>query len=73
MNKKEEFQYYVTRFLTDYMVGQRNLSTNTISSYADTFRLLLIWFESVLGIRTEKISLDDLTRDNIIHFLNWLE
>lgn len=73
MNKKEEFQYYVTRFLTDYMVGQRNLSTNTISSYADTFRLLLIWFESVLGIRTEIISLDDLTRDNIIHFLNWLE
>lgn len=73
MNKKEEFQYYLTRFLTAYLTGQRNLSPNTISSYADTFRLLLIFFETMKGIKAEKIVLDDFTRNNIISFLDWLE
>ena len=73
MNKKEEFQYYVTKFLTSYMAGQRNLSQNTISSYADTFKLVLIYFSTVKNISADKITLDDMTRDNIIGFLNWLE
>ena len=73
MNKKEEFQYYVTRFLTSYMAGQRNLSKNTISSYADTFKLVLIYYSTVKNISADKITLDDMTRDNMIGFLDWLE
>ena len=73
MNKKEEFQYYVTMFLTSYMAGQRNLSKNTISSYADTFKLTLIYFSTVKNISADKITLGDMTRDNMIGFLGWLE
>lgn len=73
MNKKEEFQYYLTRFLTEYMAGQRNLSQNTISSYAYTFKLLLNFFSAEKNIRSDKITLDKLTKDNIIGFLDWLE
>lgn len=73
MNKKEEFQYYLTRFLTKYMAGQRNLSQNTISSYAYTFKLLLNFFSAEKNIRSDKITLDKLTKDNIIGFLDWLE
>ena len=73
MNKREEFQYYVTKFLTSYMAGQRNLSQNTISSYADTFKLVLIYFSTVKNISADKITLDDMTRDNMIGFLDWLE
>lgn len=73
MSKKEEFQYYVTKFLTSYMSSQRNLSSNTIASYADAFRLLLIYFENKVGISANKVKLEHLTRDNIIHFLDWLE
>lgn len=73
MNKKEEFQYYVTRFLTEYMASQRNLSHNTISSYAYTFKLLLKFFNEKKNIRSDKITLDDLSKDNIIGFLDWLE
>ena len=73
MNKKKEFQYYVTKFLTSYLSGQRNLSPNTISSYADTFRLILIWFEKENNISADKIMLEDFTRENIIKFLDWFE
>lgn len=73
MNKKEEFQYYLSRFLTFYMAGQRNLSSNTVSSYADTFKLLLTFFENVKDIKADRIQLNDLTRDNMVEFLDWLE
>lgn len=73
MNKREEFQYYVTRFLTHYMSGQRNLSTNTVSSYADTFRLLLIFLQDRKNIKPDKVRLENLTRDIINDFLDWLE
>ncbi len=73
MNRREEFQYYVTRFLTDHMAGQRNLSHNTISSYAHTFRLFLRFFSEEMHVRADRISLDRLTRDNVMGFLCWLE
>lgn len=73
MDRKNEFQYHVTRFLTHYMSGQRNLSPNTVSSYADAFRLLLIFLQDRKKIRPDKVKLENLTRDIIIEFLNWLE
>ena len=55
------------------MSGQRNLSPNTVSSYADTFRLLLVFFETKKKIKADKIKLEHLTRENILDFLDWLE
>lgn len=34
--KTKTFQYYVSRFFTAYLSGERGLSSNTISSYRDT-------------------------------------
>ncbi len=73
MNKKEEFQYYVTKFLTEHMAGQRNLSHNTIASYAHTFRLILRFFSDERHIRADRISLEKFTRENVLDFLGWLE
>ena len=53
--------------------GQRNASTHTISSYRDVFKLLLIFCESTRSIKTEKIKISDLSKDLILHFLDWLE
>lgn len=71
MNKK--IAYYLTKYLTEYLSGERNLSTNTIQSYRDTFRLMLIYFQNVLKIKPEKIEIKDISKDNIVNFLNWLE
>ena len=37
--QKTDFPYYVTNFFTMYLPGQKNLSKNTIASYAVTFKL----------------------------------
>ena len=71
MNKN--FSYYLTKYLTEYLSGERNLSTNTIQSYRDTFKLMLIYYKNELKIEPEKISIKDINKDNITSFLNWLE
>lgn len=71
MNKS--FSYYLTKYLTDYLSGERNLSTNTIQSYRDTFKLMLIYYKNVLNINPEKITIEDINKDNITNFLDWLE
>ncbi|MGC8474222.1 MAG: ATP-binding protein, partial [Candidatus Dormibacteria bacterium] len=35
---------WLSRFLTDHLAGERNLSPQTISSYRDAIKLLLTWF-----------------------------
>ena len=73
MNDTKTFQYYISKYFTTYLHAERNVSPNTIASYADTFKLLLKYFENVVQKRTDKITLDDITKENITDFLNWLE
>lgn len=41
--KTTDFAKYLTDYLSIYLPGQRNLSPNTITSYRDTFKLLLLF------------------------------
>lgn len=54
-------------------INKRNISQNTISSYADTFKLFLKYFDLTKKKPGNRINLEDLTKENIIDFLNWLE
>lgn len=69
----KDFDYYLTTFLTKYLAGERCLSTNTIKSYRDTFKLYLVFMELVKKTPHQKMTLNDLTHDNIVEFLDWLE
>lgn len=71
--KNKNFDYYVTSFFTKYLTGERNLSANTIASYRDTFKLLLVFFRDEMDLPPDKVELSELTRENILHFLDWLE
>lgn len=62
-------QDYFCRFL----INQRNMSNCTVASYRDAFRLLLVYFEGQLGRPPSKITMDDLTADNVEAFLKHLE
>ena len=73
MKDKKTFQYYMSSYFITYLHAERNVSPNTIASYADTFKLFLNYFEKVLKKRTDKIRLDDITKENITDFLNWME
>lgn len=71
--RKADFAYYLTYFLGRYLPGEKNVSPNTIESYAVTFKLLLIFCEQEKKIRPERLSLSLITHGLVLEFLNWLE
>lgn len=67
-----DFSYSVTNFLGKYLPNEGGVSINTIYSYRDTFKL---WIEFLhnSGVKLNKITYENVTRENIIDFLDWLE
>jgi site-specific recombinase XerD len=68
-----DFPYYLTSFLSKYLPGQKNASRNTILSYADTFKLLLNFYDTEKGIKPERLDLSRICSEGILEFLDWLE
>lgn len=71
--KPTDFAFYLTKFLGNYLPHEKGFSHNTISSYRDTFTLLLLFMNDVHSLSAEKITLNDLSKENIQQFLDWLE
>jgi len=71
--KTTDFAYYLTNFLSIHLSSKRNASTNTIASYRDTFMLFLLFMDNQHGIKSEKLSLDTVTKEKVESFLDWLE
>lgn len=65
--------YWLRRFLQDYVIVVRNLSSNTRLSYRDTMRMLLPYLASVTGSHPEKLKIDQLSSQNVIGFLKHIE
>jgi len=70
---KPDFPYYLTKFLGKYLPGVKNASHNTIEAYSVTFKLFLNYYEQVKAIPPERLSLDVITHERVIEFLDWLE
>ena len=60
-------------FFTDYLVGQRGASGHTITSYRDTFRLLLGYIFDQTGIAPSTLDIADLSAEHVAGFLTMLE
>lgn len=71
--KSTDFATHLTEFLKIYLPGHRGLSANTIVSYRDTFRFMLVYAEESYGIPAEKLTLAEMTAEFIYGYLNWLE
>ncbi len=71
--KPTDFVEHLTTFLSEYLSVQKNASRHTISSYRDTFKLLLQYFGEELHIPPQKIKMDSLSHERISNFLIWLE
>jgi len=71
--KQTDFAKTLTRYLTDFLPGQRNFSPNTIKSYRDTLMQYLIFMQEEQRIRPERISFASMTVLSIKDFLHWLE
>jgi len=73
MNKKEEFAYLLTRYLSEYLPGQKNLSRNTILSYNQTFSMFFSFLRNEKGVPIEKIEIKTIENESLSDFLTWLE
>ena len=71
--KPTNFAKYLTEFLSVYLPKQKNVSKNTILSYRDTFKLLLLYSQNIKNIPAEKIIINLLLSEYITDFLTWLE
>lgn len=60
-------------FFTERLIAQRHVSSNTVASYRDTFRLLLGFAHRTLGKRPCQLDLADLDATLISEFLAHLE
>jgi len=63
----------VQRFFTQRLLEQQGVSSCTVASYRDTFRLLLSFAAKQTGRAASKLALDDLDIEMIKKFLHHLE
>jgi integrase/recombinase XerD len=68
-----DFARHLMDFLTKYLPGQRNLSTNTITSYRDAFKLFLIFCEGEKKIKINQLALIHISSELVVEYLVWLE
>ncbi len=73
MKNTTDFANHLSHFFTDFLIGCRNLSKNTISSYSDTFRLLVIYFNDQQSIPPEKLTLKNINDKSVCYYLDWLQ
>ncbi|MCR4851022.1 MAG: site-specific integrase [Lachnospiraceae bacterium] len=71
--KKNTFLDHLEYYFNTYLPIAKGLSEATITSYKDTFRLLLEFMYSVKGISSDKIDFEGLDAQAITEFLDWLE
>lgn len=68
--RSRDFPWFLTTFLSHYLPGQKNVSTHTISSYRDTFKLFLTYCEKERSLLPEKLILQVITKELIVGFLD---
>lgn len=67
----ESFSFYIQRYFMSYLMNQHNYGPNTVSSYRDTFKLLLA-FMTESGINVSEKAIDAVDYDVVLGFLSWL-
>jgi integrase/recombinase XerD len=70
---RNEFPELVQRFFAHYLMAQRNLSPHTRNGYRDTFRLFLAFLAKRSHRPIDQLTLDTLTPEAVLAFLDYLE
>lgn len=72
MDTTSDFAKHLSRFLSEYLPHERNVSPNTIASYRDAFVQYIDYMKHVKGISVGQLRLKHLTRECVAGFLKWL-
>jgi len=71
--KPTDFSKYISDFISRYLPGEKGASPNTIAAYRDTFVLLLNFTQKEKNMKIEKLTLEKITKETILAFLDWLQ
>ena len=73
MNTNTDFAKYISKFLSEYLPHQRNMSAHTVASYRDAFMQFIHYMKDVQGVKVEKLTLEKLTGECVLGFLSWVQ
>jgi site-specific recombinase XerD len=73
MKSSNDFSMLLTSFLSKYLPGQRNVSTNTVMSYRDNFKLFICYCTDERGFPLKGIQMQCIDRKMVLDYLGWLE
>lgn len=68
----DSLSFFTQRFFRSYLIGQNNYGKNTLTSYRDTFKLLLRYLKAHAA-KKKQISLTSVDKDCVLSFLDWLQ
>lgn len=71
MPMNEKLSFYIQKYFLSYLIAQRGYGDNTVASYRDTFRMLLIYLEK-RGCNASKAKLIVVDHECVRGFLDWL-
>jgi len=71
--KPPELSPWLQRFFQDHLASQRNVSSATLATYRDTFRLLVSYLQKKPRTRRGPLLLTHFTADTVLGFLQHLE
>ena len=69
----KNFSYYLSHFLKEYLVVERNVSSKTIRYYKTTFQILITYLVEEKNMKLIDITFENVTKEMILDFLNYLE
>ena len=69
----KNFSYYLSHYLKEYLVVERNVSSKTIRSYKTTFQMLITYFVEEKNMKLTEITFENVTKEMVLDFLNYLE
>lgn len=72
MTTTTDFARHLSRFLTEYLPHERNVSPNTIVSYRDAFLQFIDYMKKEKGISLDRLGLKHLTRSHVLGYLKWI-
>ena len=72
MTTTTDFAKHLSRFLSEYLPHERNVSPNTIASYRDAFLQFIDYMKNDKGISVDRLGLKHLTRSGVLGYLKWI-
>ena len=72
-NKVTSIQTLIQNFFLERLIQQRGVTSRTIESYRDTFKIYIKYLQEMFNISVENIDISDFSQDKVLLFLKYLE